>query len=59
MSHMKYGSAATSAGVDISEVPGCHFLRQMSSQWGSRKLLQGLVSHKLTTHFFVLDLFLT
>ena len=37
-----------SAGADISEVPGCHLLRQMSSQSGSQKLLQELVSHELT-----------
>ena len=29
----------------ISEVYGCHLLREMSSQQGSQKLLQGLVSH--------------
>ena len=39
---------AISGGVDISKVPGCHLLRQMSSQLGSQKLLQGLVSHELT-----------
>ena len=31
--------------VNISEVPGSHLLRKMSSQGGSQKLLQGLVSH--------------
>ena len=31
---------AISGGVDISEVLGCHLLWQMSSQWGSQKLLQ-------------------
>ena len=36
--------SAISVGVDISEVPGCHLFRQMSSPWGSQKLLQGLVS---------------
>ena len=41
---------AISGGVNISEVPGCHFLRQMNSQLGSQKLLQGLVSHKLTVY---------
>ena len=30
---------AISGGVDISEVRGCHLLRQMSSQGGSQKLL--------------------
>ena len=29
---------AVSGGVDISEVPGCHLLRQMSSQWKVRKI---------------------
>ena len=29
---------AISGGVDISEVPGCHFLQQMSSQCGSEKI---------------------
>ena len=28
----KYVPTAISSGVDISEVPGCHFLQQMSSQ---------------------------
>ena len=28
---------AISGHVDISEVPGCHLLRQTSSQWGSQK----------------------
>ena len=37
-----------SSGVDISEAPGYHLLRQVSSQWRPQKLLQGLVSHKLT-----------
>ena len=46
-------------GVDISEVPGCHLLRQMSSQWGSQKLLQGLVSHELTAYLSVFNLYLT
>ena len=31
----------------------------MSSQWGSQKLLQGLVSHELTAYLSVFDLFLT
>ena len=37
-------STAISGVADISEVPGCHLIRQMSSQRGSQKLLQGLVS---------------
>ena len=41
---------AISGGGDVFKVPGCHMLRQMSSQWGSQKLLQGLVSHELTTY---------
>ena len=40
---------AISSGSDISEVPGCHFFRQMISQWSSQKL-QGLVSHELTVY---------
>ena len=31
----------------------------MSFQWGSQKLLQGLVSHELTAYFSVFNLFLT
>ena len=50
---------ATSGGVDISEVPGCHLLQQMSSQYGSQKLLQRLVSHELTVHLSGFNLFLT
>ena len=42
---------AISSGVDISKVPGCHLLQQMSSPWGSQKLLQGLVFHELTASF--------
>ena len=30
----KYVHTAISHGVDISKVPGCHFLQQMSYQWG-------------------------
>ena len=45
--------------MDISEVPVCHLLWQMSSQWGSQQWLQGLVSHELTAYFSVWDLFLT
>ena len=37
-------STAISGGIDISEVLGCHLLQQMSSQWGSQKLIHGLVS---------------
>ena len=49
---------AISAGVNISEVPGCHLLQQMSSQLGSQKLFQGLVSHELTIYLSVFNLFL-
>ena len=48
-----------SSGVDTWETPRCHILRQMSSQWGSQKLLQRFVSHEHTVYFFVFDLFLT
>ena len=44
---LKCVATAISGGVDISEVPGCHLLRQMSFQWGLQKLFQGLVSHEL------------
>ena len=44
---------AISSGADVSEVPGCYLLQQTSSQWGSQKLPQGLVSHELTAYFFV------
>ena len=37
-------STAISGVADISKVPGCHLMRQMSSQRGLQKLLQGLVS---------------
>ena len=40
---------AISGGVDIFKVLGCHLLWQMSSQWGSQKLRQGLVSHELNS----------
>ena len=33
-----------------------HLLRQMSSQWGSQKLLHGLVSHELTAYLSVFNL---
>ena len=46
-----------SGGVDITEVPGCHLLRQMRSHWGSQKLLQGLVCHKLTACLSIFNLF--
>ena len=46
-------------GVDIFEVPWCDLLPQMSSQWASQKLLQGLVSHEFTVYLSVFDLFLT
>ena len=51
-------SIAISGGIDISKIPGCHLLRQMGSQWGSQKLLQGLVSHELTAYLSDLDFFL-
>ena len=48
---------AISGGVDISEVSGCHLLWQMCSQWGSQKLLQGLMSHEITAYLSVFNLF--
>ena len=50
---------ANSAGVDIPEVPGCHLLQHRSSQYGSQKLFEGLVSHERTAYPSVFDLFLT
>ena len=55
----KCDPTAISSGADISEVPACHFLRQMSSQSGSQKLLQGLVCHELTAYLSVFNLFFT
>ena len=37
-------NTAISDGTENLKVPGCHLLQQMSSQWGSLKLLQELVS---------------
>ena len=54
----KCAPTAVSSGVDISEIPGCHLLLQKSSRWGSRKLLQGLVSHELTGYFSIFNQFL-
>ena len=55
---MEVFSTAISSGVNISKVPGCHLSQQMSSQWGSQKLLQGLVSYEITTYLSVSNLFL-
>ena len=55
----KYVPTSISIGVDISKVPGCHLLWQMSSHWGSYKLLQWLVDHGITAYLSVFDLFLT
>ena len=46
-----------SNGVDFSVVPVCHILQQMSSEQGSQKLLQGLVSHELTAYFSIFNQF--
>ena len=50
---------AISSGVDISEVPRTHLLRQMSFQWGSQNLPQILVSHKLTAYLNVFNISLS
>ena len=55
----KCAPTAISGGVDVSKVPGCHLLWQMSSQWGSQKLLQGLMSHELTAYLYGFNLYLT
>ena len=53
----KYTHTVISGDLDISEVPGCYLLRQMSFQGGSQKLLQGLVSsHELTVYLFDFNL---
>ena len=44
-------------GVDISEVPKSHLLQQLSSQRGSQKLFQELVSHELTAYLSIFNLF--
>ena len=49
---------AISGGVDISEVPGCHLLWKMCSQWGWQKLLQGLVSHELIAYLSIFNQFI-
>ena len=43
--------------MDISEVTHCHLLRQVSSQLGSQKLLQGLVPRELTAYLSIFNLF--
>ena len=50
---------AISSSVNIFKILGCHLLQQMSSQWGSQRLRQGLVSHEHTAYLSVFDLFLT
>ena len=59
MEALKCLPTAISSGVDIAGVPRCHLLQQMSFQWGSQKLLWGLLSHELTAYPFVFELFLT
>ena len=45
-------TAISSGVLDISKVPGCHLILQTSSQRGSQKLIQGLVSHELSQPTF-------
>ena len=52
-----YSPTATSGGVDISEVPWCHLLQQMSSLRGLKQLIQGLVSHELKAYLSIFNLF--
>ena len=51
--HMEVHPYSFCGGVDVSEVLGCHFLQQMSFQWGPQKLPQGLLSwtHSLPFYF--------
>ena len=46
---------AIPGGMNISEVSGRHLFRQMSSQWGSQKLLQLLVSQESQPTFLILN----
>ena len=55
----KCAPTALSSGVNISEVPWYHLLRQMCFQWASQKLHQWLVSHELTAYLSVVNQFLT
>ena len=55
----KYVPKAIFSGVDISKSPGCQLFRQTSSQLGSQKLLQVLMSHELTVCLSVFKLLLT
>ena len=54
----KFVSTPFFGGVDISKVTEWHSLWQMSSHWGSQKLLQ-LVSHEITAYLSRFNLFLT
>ena len=51
---MEVHPTAVAGVLDISEAPGCHLSQQMSSQWGSQKLLQGLLSQELKPTFVFL-----
>ena len=55
----KFAATVISGGVDISAVPRCHLLQQMSSHLRSQKLFQGLVSHELRAYLSIFNLFLT
>ena len=55
--HMEVHPYSISGCVDISEVPGCHLIRQMSSQWGLQKLLQGLIIHEITAYLLIFNQF--
>ena len=48
------GAETLNQSFDFS---GCHLLLQMSSQWGSQKLLQGLVCHELRIYLSILNQF--
>ena len=50
---------AISGSVNVSKIPRCHLLRQMTSQWWSQKFPLGLVSHELTANLSIFNLFLT
>ena len=51
---MEVRPTAISSGVHISEDPGCHLLRQVSSQWGSKNYFKDwcLINSQPTFLFF-------
>ena len=52
---LKCAPSAIAIVLNISEVFGCHLIWQISSQWGSQKLLRKLVSHELKVYLSVFN----